>query len=143
MPEEKRMSSINWSLKHLECLLNLDSHEELLSFVLREKWFPEGTKYQLSEEDIDFIKNFHKWSTGQELLSQPTIDPPICEAGLAHWRVVSTIINYIGEEKVNIAEHDSNEQPKRKSTLLSMTQMSSKDSQLLSTTQVNSRRKLQ
>ena len=112
MPEEKRMSSINWSLKHLECLLNLDSHEELLSFVLREKWFPEGTKYQLSEEDIDFIKNFHKWSTGQDLLSQPTIDPPSCEAALAHWRVVSTIINYIGEEKVNIAEHDSNEQPR-------------------------------
>ena len=112
MPEEKRMSSINWSLKHLECLLNLDSHEELLSFVLREKWFPEGTKYQLSEEDIDFIKNFHKWSTGQDLLSQPTIDPPSCEAALAHWRVVLTIINYIGEEKVNIAEHDSNEQPR-------------------------------
>ena len=110
MPEEKRMSSINWSLKHLECLLNLDSYEELLSFVLKEKWFLEGTKYQLSEEDIDFLKNFHKWLTAQDLLAKPTKDPPSCVAALAHWRVVSTIINYIGEEKVNIAEHDSNEQ---------------------------------
>ena len=52
------------------------------------------------------------WLTGQDLLTKPTIDPPSSVAALAHWRVVSTIINYIGEEKVNIAEHDSNEQPR-------------------------------
>ena len=69
------------------------NHNELLSTVLQNKWYTLDTRFTLGEEDIQIVKDYHQWLTGETLTFQPSVDPPNCLAVLTHWRVFSTIIN--------------------------------------------------
>ena len=102
MPNEERMVRYNQSLMSLEAALGLSNHDELLQLVLKNKWFPVDTRFTIPEEDAKFVKAFHLWLTGNQLTSKPIVDPPNCVAVLTNWRVFSTLLNCIGEEKVTL-----------------------------------------
>ena len=61
------------------------------------------TRFTLGEEDVQIIKEYHQWLSGETLASVPSIDPPNCVAVLIHRRVFSTVINCVGE-KVTLPE---------------------------------------
>ena len=102
MPNEERMVRYNQSLMSLEAALGLSNHDELLQLVVKNKWFPVDTRFTIPEEDAKFVKAFHLWLTGNQLTSKPIVDPPNCVAVLTNWRVFSTVLNCIGEEKVTL-----------------------------------------
>ena len=94
---DKRFTSYSDSLAAVEKVLGLTTHDELLSTVLEKKWYPMDTRFTLGEEDVQIIKEYHQWLSGETLASVPSIDPPNCVAVLTHWRVFSTFINCVGE----------------------------------------------
>ena len=98
MPCDKRFTSYSDSLAAVEKVLRLTTHDELLSTVLEKKWYPVGTRFTPGEEDVQIIKEYHQWLSGEALVSVPSIDPPNCVAVLTHWRVFSTVINCVGEK---------------------------------------------
>ena len=103
MSRDKRFTSYSDSLAAVEKVLGLTTHDELLSTVLEKKWYPVDTRFTLGEEDVQIIKEYHQWLSGETLASVPSIDPPNCVAVLTHWRVFSTVINCVGE-KVTLPE---------------------------------------
>ena len=60
-------------------------------------------RFTLGEEDVQIIKEYHQWLSGETLASVRSIDPPNCVTVLTHWRVFSTVINCVGE-KVTLPE---------------------------------------
>ena len=98
MPHDKRFISYSDSVAAVEKVLGLTTHDELLSTVLEKKWYPVDTRFTLGEEDVQIIKEYHQWLSGETLASVPSIDPPNCVAVLTHWRVFSTVINCVGEK---------------------------------------------
>ena len=98
MPRDKRFTSYSDSLAAVEKVLGLTTHDELLSTVLPNKWYPVDTRFTLGLEDVQIIKEYHQWLSGDTLASEPTIDLPNCVAVLTHWRVFSTVINCVGEK---------------------------------------------
>ena len=103
MSRDKRFTSYSDSLAAVEKVLGLTTHDELLSTVLEKKWYPVDTRFTLGEEDVQIIKEYHQWLSGETLASVPSIDPPNCVAVLTHWRVFSTVINCVGQ-KVTLPE---------------------------------------
>ena len=100
MSRDERMFSYNQSLMSLETALGLTTHDELLQMVVEKQWFPVGSRFTIPDEDVTFVKEFHQWLTGRQMTTEPTIDPPNCIAVLTNWRIFSTLLNCIGEEKV-------------------------------------------
>ena len=100
MSREERMFSYNQSLMSLETALGLTTHDELLQMVVEKQWFPVGSRFTIPDEDVTFVKEFHQWLTGRQMPTEPTIDPPNCIAVLTNWRIFSTVLSCIGEEKV-------------------------------------------
>ena len=96
MPHGKRFTGNSDFFAAVEKVLGLTNHNELLSTVLQNKWYPVDTRITLRDEDIQMIKGYHQWLFGENLASEPSIDPANCVAVLTHWRVFSTVINCVG-----------------------------------------------
>ena len=99
MSKEERMQSLNKTIRTVFMALDLSTPAELLEHVVQQGWYPKGTKFSISEEEEEAIRDFHFWSTGKQLEVTPLLDPPNC---MAHWRLMSTVINCTGEGKVGL-----------------------------------------
>ena len=100
MSPQRRMGSISSFLNSVEDVVGVQSHDELLELVVRNKWFPTRIGVKKFEEDDKLVCEFHHWCTGKELKEHPTISPPNCVGSLVHWRLISTVLSHVGEEKV-------------------------------------------
>ena len=100
MSPQRRMDSISSFLNSIEDVVGVQSHDELLKLVVRNKWFPTRIGVKKFEEDDKLVCEFHHWCTGKELKEHPTISPPNCVGSLAHWRLIRTVLSHVGEEKV-------------------------------------------
>ena len=56
---------------------------------------------EVTEEDISLFNQFNHYFSGEIVEKTPTIKPPNCTAALIHWRLISNIINIIGEEDIH------------------------------------------
>ena len=84
MSPQIRMDSISSYLNSIEDINGVQSHDELLELVIRNKWFPTRIGFKRFDEDDKLVCEFHQWYTGKELKEHPTISPPNCVGCLAH-----------------------------------------------------------
>ena len=101
MPLVARMESFKALLKQIETITKCKDHEALLQMVAERKWYPGSSNVEVTEEDVSLFNQFNHYFTGEIVEKTLTIKPPNCTDALIHWRLISNIINIIGEEDIH------------------------------------------
>ena len=102
---ETMMHILEDILNEIAALLECRNFEELLEKIIVLEYFPAANGiFEIKEMDYQLMSDFHMWLESTDLKIEPTINPPNCVAALVNWRVLATMISFVGEDKVDLVK---------------------------------------